>query len=102
MDITQEKLNQIAGYIDWLTTYNNTGRMKIDADEIPAFKRLYQEIYNVVPNTGCITCLLTYLNNLLSFHERENANWLAAHQPTITSAPLQETPCKKCGKNKTK
>lgn len=102
MEITQDKLNQLSTYVGWLQAYNESGRMKIDADQIPAFKRLYQEIYGVVPNTGCITCLLTYLNNLQAFYERENANWIAARQPIITSAPLQEEPCKKCGKKKSK
>ncbi len=102
MEITQEKIELIELLVNYLHTYNATGRMKIDPDHILPFKRIYMDIYRVTPNTGCITCVLHYLNQLQAFLEREKPKWIESQQPVVTVEEQKEVGCSTCKKKPAK
>lgn len=62
---------QIEMLLSYLTKYNQIGKLELGIEERIILKEVYSDIFKVTPNIGCESCILHYLNMLLSYYERE-------------------------------
>lgn len=73
-----QRILTIQNLIPYLETYNASGQVKMDTEARQQLKNVYADIYGINnPDINCSTCVIHYLNMLLSWYEREFAIWSA-------------------------
>ena len=89
----ETQLQNIQKLIPILVTFNKSGQAKITPDQQQLLKETYQAIYQLPAQISCSTCVIEYLNQLLSYYEK-HAPSLDVPEPQSKS----KKPCTSCKK----
>lgn len=72
--------------------YNKTKSVYLSLDEKLLIQKLYKELLPMSnPSLACDSCVIHYMNTLLSFHEREFPKFLKENQPKVEEKVVVKT-----------
>jgi len=91
----QQLFTGIEDLLVLLTEHRKSGTLTFkSADDKALLRAIYKDIYpQVSPDLNCVTCILSYLNNLQAWYEREHPKYLktlddSALNPTVDAATV--------------